>query len=376
MTDNIQLTTMTEFSAADNHTVQISDRRWRLLFENKPMAEGTPRGFRYGQRFGNSRQLGADGLLPREAIVQVVLGWQAADEAWHLGLTLNNELASERGSRWCELVSWPDPDMVVFKELAQQTGEELSQVMQVPFYVIPPQEAVPQAPPRDLPDLPISFGLWSIQHADNTDKARLLLVRSEKWMRRKVGRIAWYAFWSVVYLALSIATLTAPIALPNAGTLLPDPQWLPYLGIGTFFFLWGLIFYQIWLIIRKPDRIIIDGTLGRILGFKGKEKRWDVDAQDIQSVYISEIIKRREKSPATEYGELNLHLGNGNYRFVITQHDAEDNDTTPQPDEKNIVNGEGIYDLNRATYRTNLQAAGVMIAEALERPAWLDLRVK
>src|SRR5688572_2672967 len=108
---------MNPISAAENHSIHSANARWRLLYSDKPLAEATARGFRYGLRFGSSRRLNESGVLERNDILQVVLGWQQADESWHLGLILASEIAAERGSRWCELVSWPDPDIHVFQDL-------------------------------------------------------------------------------------------------------------------------------------------------------------------------------------------------------------------------------------------------------------------
>src|SRR5688500_11827954 len=104
---------MNPISAADNHSIHSSLARWRLLHNEKPLAEASPRGFRYGGRFGSSRRLSETGVLEASDILQVVLGWQQTDEYWHLGLILAPRIADERGSRWCELVAWPDPKIHV-----------------------------------------------------------------------------------------------------------------------------------------------------------------------------------------------------------------------------------------------------------------------
>src|SRR5690606_22994099 len=121
------------------------------------------KGLRYSKSFGTTRRLPESGFIESQEVQQVVLGWQQTDESWHLGLILQPELADVRGSRWCELVYWPDPDITVFQDLAQTTGQELAQLLGIPFYVIPPQVVEKTVPRRDLPPLPLNFGDWQME---------------------------------------------------------------------------------------------------------------------------------------------------------------------------------------------------------------------
>ncbi|MCA9915427.1 MAG: hypothetical protein KC496_18865 [Anaerolineae bacterium] len=367
---------MTQISAAENHIIQVMDGRWRLLYQERPTAEATTSGLRYGNRFGSSRRLPGEKILQTEDIQQVVLGWQRTDEAWHLGLILKPPIAEERGSRWCEMVYWPDPEVHVFQELAQQTGEHLAQTLGVPFRLIPPRqiEATPQ--PRPLPELPLHFGLWTMEYA-SADKRRFVIKRSTRWEMRQYGRIAWYTFWMLVYLALSLMTLFSDLALPNAGTLLPDPHWLPYMGLATVVLLAGLIVATLITTLRKPNSIFVDGVRGTISAWKNRRLVWQIPANEIQSVYVSEIVKRREVPPATEYGEINLHLGGGKFHFVLVQEDPEENADTPLPDDPIQYKDSDVRELTQDNAFTDLQAANLYIAETLGiLAAWHDLRVR
>ena len=87
-------------------------------------------------------------------------------------------------------------------------------------------------------------------------------------------------------------------------------------------------------------------------------------------------FKKRESPPATEYGELNIHKGGGDFRFILKQEQPEDNKNTPQPDLM-FPRVENIRELNREVIHTDLQAAGAYIAEALgDLTLWYDLRFK
>ncbi len=367
---------MTQISAAENHIIQVLDDRWRLLYQERPTAEATRNGLRYGNRFGSSRRLPAEKHLPSTDIQQVVLGWQRSDESWHLGLILAPQIAQQRGSRWCELVYWPDPDIHVFQELAQQTGEHLAGVLGVPFRLVPPRPVTVQAPQRPLPELPLKFGLWTMEYA-SADKRRFVIKRSTRWEMRQTGRILWYGFWMIVYLVLSLLTFFSDLALPNAGTLLPDPHWLPYLGLATVGLLAVLILWTLFNTLRKPNSIFVDGVRGTISAWKDRRLVWQVPANEIQSIYVSEVVKKREAPPATEYGEINLHLGGGKFHFVLAQEDAENNERTPQPGQTIEYQNSEIRELTRDGVYTDLQAANLYIAATLgDLSAWHDLRVR
>ncbi|MDQ7033789.1 MAG: hypothetical protein Q9P01_02825 [Anaerolineae bacterium] len=284
-------------------------------------------------------------------------------------------IANERGSRWIELVHWPDPDITVFEELAQQTGQLLAQAIDVPFYAIPPQPFAPPAPPP-LPDLPLSFGDWTIKRA-SADKRHLEIERSQSWLMRQYTRIGWNILWLGIYLAVSLGTLFADIALPNTGTLLPNPQWLPYIGLATVLMLFGVIMYHFWQIIRQPNHFVIDGTQGTISAMKNQSLRWQMSVNDVQSIYVSEIAKKNEAPPITEHGELNLHLGGGQFKHLVSHLEPEDNADLEQSLAKVTRTSDIIRELERDNAYTSLQFAALYITEALGNiSAWYDLRVK
>jgi len=378
---------MTEILAADNHSIYTKNGKWRLIYNERPLAEGSDKGFRYSGRFGTTRRLPEGGIIYQQDIRQVVLGWQVTDESWHLGLIVSPQLAAQRGSRWCEIVHWPDPDITVFQDLAQTSGQQLAQAIGVPFYVIPPQQtgAAP-APPRELPKLPLHFGDWRME-ALPSDKRRMavqsgareirryVLKRTRGWVFRRMLRVAWYIILATVYLLLSLATIFEEIALPTTGTLVPDPKILPYMGLAIG---GSLAFAAIFLFISTMlslDRILIDGGRG-ISAWNGKRKLWEISEAEMQSMYVSELVKKREQAPATEYGELNVHLGGGKFRYLLSQQHPEDNGDIPQP-ELVFPRTENIREMTRDVVHTGLQAAGMYIAGAFSNVAvWHDLRVK
>ena len=92
----------------------------------------------------------------------MVLGWSWDAEAWHLGVLLTDTIATLRGSRWCEIARWPDPDNDLYREIALQAGQTLSQALDRPFNLIPVRKPTQVAKPEPvpLPQLPLDLQDW------------------------------------------------------------------------------------------------------------------------------------------------------------------------------------------------------------------------
>ncbi len=365
---------MNQISAADSISIDIEPERWRLIFsteyEKQVIAEanaGQP--LRYASDFANTRRLPATGALPVDHVHQVVLGWSGKDEAWHLGLILGPELAEARDSRWCEMARWPDPDTTLFVNIAKQAGQSLAQTMKRPFHLVSPhpKEKSQQAP---LPELPLKFGLWTFKR----EGEQLILKLSRRWSIYKLARVLWYSAWLVIYILLSITTLTKGLALPNAGTMLPNPELLPYLGLGAAVILVGLIVYHLGQWLTAPDTIVIKPQTLDVSASRSGRERWRVQAADVQSVYVTQVASKDEHKQIIQHGELNLHLGGGKFFFVLEQGGEEEPEGIWRD---NAPSGEMVLPLTGEGAKTDLLAAGLHIAEALGGlPCWYDQRVK
>ena len=379
---------MAQITASNQITVDFSDDKWRLIQQNdgetpKLIAEvQTGADFRYNKYFATTRYLPAEGQIGREQISQVVLGWSYEADAWQLGFTLSPQLAAQRNSRWCELVRFVDPDLSIYEQDARRAGQALADILQKPFHDVPPV-TLPAPEPIPLPELPLSVGIWTLERVTSrqgltSHEGEMHFIRSRSWLNNKLRKIAWYALWLVVYLWVSITTMTSPLALPNAGTLLPDPKILPYLGIGVAVLLVGLILQQIWHIRTQPDNIIVNPYERSIVARRGRHIRWKISANGIQSVYASEVVKKREKKPATYHSELNLHLVNGGFQAVLIEDEKINDATLPNVDSMDNKNrGEGVTPLDSHTVTTCLQAFALHLADCLgDLPVWYDLRYK
>jgi hypothetical protein len=379
---------MTKITASNNITVDFSYDKWRLIQQNdgedpKLIAEVQPESdFRYNKYFATTRHLPANGEITSDSISQVILGWSYETDAWQLGITLSPDLASERNSRWCELVRFVDPDISVHEHDAKAVGQALADVLKKPFRDVPPT-TVPEPEPIPLPQLPLDVGIWTLDRAMSSQgltshEGEIHLTRSKSWINEKIRKIAWYALWIVIYLWVSIMTLTSTLALPNAGTLLPDPHILPYIGIGVAVLLVGLILQQLWLIRTHPDNIIVNPYERSIIARRGRHVRWKITSNNIQSVYASEVIKKRDKKPIIYHSELNLHLVDGKFQSILIEDEKMDDVTLPNIEYVQNKNGdEGVTPLDSHVMTTRLQAYALYVAECLgDLPVWYDLRYK
>jgi hypothetical protein len=370
---------MDRISAAENLIIKMRPNHWRLLVGGETRGNehvlveavnGQP--LRYAAEFATSRRMPKNGELPVEYISQVVLGWSQDDESWHLGLVLAPDLAEARKSRWCALAHWPDPDGNVFIDMAQQAGTSLANALGRPFHLVPmrrrPEPAPPPEPP--LPELPLTVGTWKLERRT---PAHLQLLRSSRWSVSRLTRATWYTSLSVVYVVLSTATLNTDLALPNAGTMLPNPEMLPYMGLVVAVMLILMTLYILYELIARPDRIVIDGERGRIVALRGNRKRWTLQRDQLQGVYVTQVVNRRGKKRKIYHGEINFLLGKKRFFRLIEQPEREE----PRREEYEEAAEEAVTSLTAFDVQDDLQAAGLHIARTLgDLPAWYDQRIR
>ena len=377
---DMQQTPHKRIAAADNLAINPDLDRWQLVEYDEDgvgqvvveAAPGQP--LHCTETFAATHHLPRSGSLPLELVQQIVLGWSADDESWHLGLLLAHDLADVRGSRWCALARWPDHDTTVFADMAKEAGRSLAHTIHKPFNVVPPRgPVVRQPPPEPLPALPVEVPGWQLNHLDEN---RLQFKRTGRWVRARVMRLVWYVFWIGVYLVLSIATLRADLALPNAGTMLPNPELLPYLGLAAAVVLTGLVLVILRDLLIRPNRIVIDGQKRRVLIMRGKRSRQIIHTSDIQAVYASHVINRRRKRRKIYHSELNLLLASGKFRRLLQDASEEEVSDSADP-APNGDPGEDLHSLTGGTARTTLQVMALHTARTLgDLPCWYDQRLR
>ena len=378
---------MTRIAVSSNSLVDYSQDRWRLIkVENPSKPElvleaktGAP--LRFSGYFAVSRDLPESGEILNADLGQVVLGWSSESASWQLGMTLSPEISLARASRWFEVLRFTNADQNAFEATAAQLGKALAKTLDIPF--VSSEQSVEEAPepePIPLVDMPLDLGMWRLQPAacGVGDEGELELTRHRRWLRGKLRQIAWYALWTAIYLWVSIATLTSELGLPIAGTLIPNPSWLPYLGIAVAVLLTLLNLRQIWLILREPDSIVINPWDKTVSAWRGGQQLWRVNAGGVQSVYASEVVKKRGRRHTVFHGEINLHLLDGSFMPVLVDADKITDGLLPGIDlMTDKKRPEGVSVLEPAEVATSLQAAAVHIALCLgDLSVWYDRRLR
>lgn len=378
---------MTQITVSDHIVVEFGTGSWQLLRRSDAVEPKQIVGvqedarFRYNTFFATTRGLPDEGEIPRRAIREVALRWSYKTEAWQLGIRLAPKLAAGRADSFCEVLRFIDPNRIAYEDEAKQAGQALADALGKPFVqseplLSPPPEPIPLIP------LPIAVGIWRLQGGESspaqTAPGELQLQRAKSWQRAKVRQLLWYALLAVVYAWVAAATLSSDLALPNAGTLIPNPQLLPYLGIGIMLLLLGMIAYLLWQLRRDPDTIVISSYERSITARCGQDLRWRIHANNIQSIYVSELVKKHRRRPAVHHSEINLHLVSGRFQRVIVETEKLHDAFLPKISEQAALEAPpGVSLLHPPQVSTALQGAALHIATCLGNlPVWYDRRFK
>ncbi|MBC8098522.1 MAG: hypothetical protein H7Y11_03705 [Armatimonadetes bacterium] len=366
---------MTNIATAENLSIEYTAQYWRLYLNGdiqpRLLLEAAPgRALRYTGSFAQKRRLPAAELQPY-SIKQVVLGWSEGDQAWHLGLLLEPDLAAQRGSRWCELANWQSSDSTQYAAVAEQAARALATTLDQPFRIIAPPalgEITPQV--RELPALPLKCGIWKLER----DGDSLQLTRSNQWLNARISRVLWYAFWGTVYVVLAGATLTVKLALPNSGLMLPNPRILPLVGLGAGVILLLLSAKNIRDILAQPGKFTVNPALQTITAWRGGAVQWQLASHQLRSVYVSQLVNRRGKKRTLHYGEINLQTDARAFQNLMVQEQEEER---PEHAKQAYPPRTEIIPLTASEVDTDLQAAAVYMAQALGGlPCWYDQRVQ
>lgn len=376
---------MTRIAVSANSLVDYSPDRWRLIKVADPKAPKlvleAKRGasLRFDAYFAASRDLPESGEILQADLGQVILGWSKESGSWQLGLTLSPEISLARSSRWFEILRFTHADPAVHEEEATRLGQALAQALGIPFASTDAGIAAePEPEPIPLVDLPLHLGMWRLQPADENGEGELRLLREKRWLQSRLRQIAWYGLWILIYLGVSIASLTSDLGLPIAGTLIPDPSWLPYLGLVVAGLLALAIARQVMIILREPDALRINAFERTMSAWRGDKQLWKINAGRVQSVYASEVVKKRSRRPTILHGEINLHLLDGSFLSLMIDREKIVDALLPGSDSAaEKKRPEGVLALEPAEVTTALQAAAVHIALGLgELPVWYDRRLR
>lgn len=155
----------------------------------------------------------------------------------------------------------------------------------------------------------------------------------------------------ILYILLSATTLNTNLALPNAGTMLPSPELLPYLGVVVAVIMAILVVAIGYDLLLKPNRIVFDGQSRKVKAYRGDVVKWEKDGRDFKAVYVSHVVRRRRNKEFIQLSEINFHLGEKQFDRLLEE--------TPKHNQEYISNEklkEGVYPLMPATADTPVSA--------------------
>jgi hypothetical protein len=102
--------------------------------------------------------------------------------------------------------------------------------------------------------------------------------------------------------------------------------------------------------------------------------RWRLIRGEIKAVVVSQVLsksrKRGEYRPVSHYGELNVQLPGDEFRYMLNTDQAQE--YLSPVDE--MPKGDHITPLTTRECQTQLQAAALYLAQALNVPCWYDRR--
>ncbi len=386
---------MERITTAGTMIIEHDAERWRLLSNgqtgdagNFPLFEvinGEP--IRYTSDFAAPRKLpmqgtGLPGTLDPHQIARVVVGWAQKDAAWHLGLMLDAALTAERGSRWCPLASWRNPNPLEFQEVATHAGQSLAQKLGCSFAAVPPKPVtyegmtapVDTAEVRQAiaqPDLPITVELWTLERID---RKRLAFVLSPSWARARLRRVMTYIPLTGAFFILTVSTFTSGIALPR-------PEILSYLGIASTIVMILAIIVTLSNVSRQPKRVVFDGTEQVVLWMRGesviREIRYGHLAEVVVSNVVSKVGRRADRETRqVKYSELNLLVRPDTQRdplFIRLLSQGRVEESIPVTDDP--FDQETVVPLTVFNARTKLQSIALAISETMGVPATYDKRL-
>ena len=160
--------------------------------------------------------------------------------------------------------------------------------------------------------------------------------------------------------------------------MLPNPEYLPYIGLATAALLAGMALYLLYRLRTTPNRILIDGETHQVAGLRGEKERWTKSGNNLCDVYTTQVVKEKRDKRTIYHGEINLRQTNGDFYCLLQNPDQEEEKipVDKTADGKKAVESEDMISaLTPWDTLSNLQAAGLHIAKTLgDMPCWYDRR--
>ncbi|MBI5957730.1 MAG: hypothetical protein HY866_03275 [Chloroflexi bacterium] len=391
---------MSTIRAAHNLTIEFDLTTWRLVNGSRlpdhpetalALVEAHATEIICLPAFAHARQLYAERLAPPD-VARVVVGWAAETRNWHLGLLMAARPETGYKTQWCSLAIWPSSAASDFAEPARQAGQSLAQLINRPFFLVPPpseqrtrltEETIPLMPTRRLEPAAIELPTPQIElrqppfEFENTQM--LSVPRGYVWQKRAQwivaagGRAIGLLVLAGAFLVLGFGTETADLAAVN-------PGWLPFLGMVVAVLLFGLSLQTFGQFLNVTD-VILDTTMqevrcqNRLLG----RVRWRLPFESVEYVLLSHTPAQPQGRKGSD-GSMKialegwLHLYDGEKFWPVAELGRVEGASMDWTNVRASQKKRGRRPISLTEYDTPAHHAALRTARIIHTEIWLDIR--
>jgi hypothetical protein len=391
---------METIHAAHNLTIEFSPTTWRLVngsrLPDQPntrlaLIEAQSLGLACAPAFARTRQLLSDRLAPAD-VARIVVGWAPESHNWHLGLLLAARPETNYQTRWCGLATWPSGPAAESADAAAQAGQSLAQIIDRPFYLVPPplehrapliSDTQPLQPTQrlDVPAVePVRPAVAPKLPPFEFEQVALLPApRGYVWQKRRawlvttVGKMVGLLVLAGLFLLLGIGSQTAGLAPVT-------PEWLPWLGLVVAGLLVTMSLVAFKGLLDTSD-ILVDTTMRELRGqrrFDGRV-RWRIPFESAMYLLISQTPARplghvSQEGTQRFAQDVWLHLYDGTKFWPLVELRNVEGESHQWEAVRTHAKQRRRRPLLLAEYDTPAHHAARLMATIIETESWLDIR--
>lgn len=402
---------MQAIAAANDLRIEFDADSWRLVSHELPtettLVEATPEGLVTHPVFRAARALSSSTIVPAQ-IARVMLGWAPENAAWRLGLLITDGLGSVMDTtqmQWCELAAWPKQTIAPDTEELRYAGQMLARLLNRPFQFVQPSStsrvAVFAAPVEDdnapdTPDqkddtpqsrpkparprawqlapeietaaLPIRINDWRL--VGQATGARWERLR--RWWLLNIGRLLLVFALGVLFLVLSVGSLTRGLAAV-------EPTWLPNVGIAIGVVLVLALLQLIWQLLNT-QAVAVDSYQREVYeqGVLVPFVNWRVGFDAVEYVLVTQNKpnpqgRRQPTDPMNIAQDVWIHVYDGQRFYEVIALDGVEGRSWDWETVRTHHRTQVRRGLQLAQYDTPVHHAARQIADIIGVPVYLDL---
>jgi hypothetical protein len=126
---------------------------------------------------------------------------------------------------------------------------------------------------------------------------------------------------------------------------------------------------------RSPDRYVVDGEKHRIVAMHGKDRVWYKNGNDMQSIYVTQVVNRHGRPHTVYETALSLYLTEGSFLPLVHVEKKQEFQDFERTGNESL--DETVEPLTPDEVETDGQAAALTIAQELGGlPCFYDRRTR